>query len=779
MQFSSAVRVYLQPRSRIPAGVDCQKNIHFTHSYNHGNIFCPFNFEQNTLKSFEHLAIHPVSHEKSATSGHYPGNPEEREQEMSTDQPRSSSQISAARKHLSTDTAAENNEVPSGNSNSAEQPTTTEERAAISQEADVHSPVHASTVPPRKRSPEKNGELLEAAFNNDYNKLQKALNEGAEINAKTFVSEETALHLACRLSYVDIVKFLLEQNADIKTRDGDKWTPLHSAAYGDNASIAEHLVSHGILSEIDDRDWLGRTPLTIASADNNTNMVDVLLRNNACVNVSDFHHSTPLTLACESGTADTVLTLLQKGADVSAQDDDGDTPLILASRYGDIEMVKNVLKYEPDVHKARKNGVTALHRAIFNPKNEDRKKIVQMLLRSGAESTRITHDGQTPLHQASKLGYLDVVELLLDQDKVNVDAEDEDGWTALHLASLKGHADVARKLFEKGAKRKIERGGTHRSALTLYIQFLFDFEDADLESKYKAQNLERAQNIRYFAQDATDDEKESCLCRNISDKNFAGLVEAIGILPSVARDIRLVWLAKTPGMQEKIVEILEQPDVSTGSDTAPDSALQWAAFHGNHVVVWWLLKNKVANDQAEEDRSKAEKIAKKRRDKGNEMGKGKPRVGEDESQAFTPKSRERGKQRETSRPNPGSKYELTVDMLVDPPPMTGVSTEPYTITSPEEQLRQKIKDYYATIVDFYCRDGRIDLLRRTRTVDTVIYQGENVKTPKGPERVMDEARKTLGDISPGDAKEKNYTKEELRMRWVHLPANNVRAHLRK
>lgn len=746
MQLSSAVRVFLQPRSRISARVDGQQNINFANSYNHWNIFCLFHFEQNTLKSFEHLAIHPVSHEQSATSGHYPGNPEEREQEMSTDQPRSSSQISAARKRPSTDIAAENNEVPSGNSNSAEQPITTEERAAISQEADVHSPVHASTVPPRKKSPEKNGELLEAAFNNDYNKLQKALNEGAEINAKTLVSEETALHLVCRLSYVDIVKFLLDQSADIKARDGDKWTPLHSAAYGGNASIAEHLFSHGILSEIDDRDWLGRTPLT---------------------------------LACESGTADIVFTLLQKGADVSAQNDDGDTPLILASRYGDIEMVKNVLKYEPDVHKARKNGVTALHRAIFNPKNEDRKKIVQMLLKSGAESTRITHDGQTPLHQASKLGYLDVVELLLGQDKVNIDAEDEDGWTALHLASLKGHADVARKLFEKGAKRRIGRGGTYRSALTLYVQFLFDSEDADLESKYKAQNLEWAQNIRYFAQDATDDEKKTCLGRNISDKNFAGLVEAIGILPPVARDIRLVWLAKTPGMQGKIVEILKQPDVSTGSDIAPDSALQWAAFHGNHVVVWWLLKNKVANDQAEEDRSQAEKIAKKRRDKGSEMGKGKPRVDEDEGQAFAPKSREREKQREKSRPNPESKYELTVDMLVDPPPMTGVSTEPYIITSPKEQLRQKIKDYYATIVDFYCRDGRIDLLRRTRTVDTVIYQGENVKTPNGPERIMDEARKTLGDISPGDAKEKNYTKEELRMRWVHLPANNVRAHLRK
>lgn len=696
---------------------------------------------------------------------------------MSTDQPRSSSQISAARERASTDTARENKEVPPGNLDSAEQPPTTEERAAISQETVVHPPVDASTVPAREISPEKNDELLQAAFDDDYNKLQKALDEGADIDAKMSYSEETALHLACRFSHSQIVKLLLEQGADIAARDNDQWTPLYAATCWGNADIADILLSHSILPEIDAQTSSGRTPLMEALFDNNTKMVDTFLRQDASINISDSHNSTPLTLACEASTADIVLTLLQKGADLNAQDNDGDTPLILASRYGDIEMVENVLEYKPDVHKSRKGGVTALYRAILNPKNKDRKEIVQKLLDSGAESTCTTDDGQTPLHQASELGYLDVVELLLDQKEIHVDAEDEDGWTALHLASLKGHANVAKKLFEKGAKRRIERGGAYRSALVLYVQFLFDYEeDADLETKESTHNLEWAQNIRYFAQDATDDEKKSCLGRNISNEDFAGLVKAIGILPSVARDIRLVWFAKTPAMQEEIVKTLAQPCVSTGSGITPDSALQWAAFFGNHVVVWWLLKNKVANGQAEEDRSQAEKIAKERRDKDNEMRKGKSRVGEDEGQV---RSREREKQHEKSRPNPESKYDLTVDMLVDPPPMTGVSTEPYTITSPNEQLRQTIEGHYATIVDFYCRDGRIDLLRRTRNVDTVIYKEENEETPTGPEKIMDVARTTLGKISPGDAKEKNYTKEELRMRWVHLPANNVRIHLHK
>jgi ankyrin repeat protein len=52
------------------------------------------------------------------------------------------------------------------------------------------------------------------------------------------------------------------------------------------------------------------------------------------------------------------------------------------------------------------------------------------------------YDGKTPLHEASELGELKIVQLLLGHG-VDVDAVDVNVETALQLASAKGHDKVA------------------------------------------------------------------------------------------------------------------------------------------------------------------------------------------------------------------------------------------------------------------------------------------------------------------------------------------------
>lgn len=77
----------------------------------------------------------------------------------------------------------------------------------------------------------------------------------------------------------------------------------------------------------------------------------------------------------------------------------------------------------------------------------------------------------------------------------------------------------------------------------------------------------------------------------------------------------------------------------------------------------------------------------------------------------------------------------------------------------------------ATIVDFYSHGLRVDLFRRQRYIYDVVYETHN----GGPDGVMKMATSILKEVNPGDSLEmENDRKEDgLRLRWIHLPANNV------
>lgn len=59
--------------------------------------------------------------------------------------------------------------------------------------------------------------------------------------------------------------------------------------------------------------------------------------------------------------------------------------------------------------------------------------------------------GETVLHKAARLGYIDVIAFCLERLEMNPDQKDNAGYTALHEACSRGHLDIARLLLEYGA----------------------------------------------------------------------------------------------------------------------------------------------------------------------------------------------------------------------------------------------------------------------------------------------------------------------------------------
>ncbi len=134
------------------------------------------------------------------------------------------------------------------------------------------------------------------------------------------------------------VQRALDQGADVNAADEENRTPLMLAAFNDFADVAKLLLDRG--AQLDDRDKAGRTALLYAASGPNVRTVRLLLGQGADVNATDGGEGwTALMFAAAEGHATVVQALLENGADTSFQDVDGETALKFATDKGHTSVI--------------------------------------------------------------------------------------------------------------------------------------------------------------------------------------------------------------------------------------------------------------------------------------------------------------------------------------------------------------------------------------------------------------------------------------------------------
>ena len=128
------------------------------------------------------------------------------------------------------------------------------------------------------------------------------LNHGADINAP-MNGKYTALMMACRSQHVRLVKFLLQQGANVQVKDKDGKTALHFAC-----------------------------ELTFTWKPASCDLLNCLTENGADINALRKDNRTPLMVASSCGGVDQITFLIERGANVHLQDKNGDTALHHAAR---------------------------------------------------------------------------------------------------------------------------------------------------------------------------------------------------------------------------------------------------------------------------------------------------------------------------------------------------------------------------------------------------------------------------------------------------------------
>ena len=186
-----------------------------------------------------------------------------------------------------------------------------------------------------------------------------------------------------------------------------------------------------------------RAPLHEAAANGHVEVVQLLLDNDAEVNIKTEGSATPLHYASRGGHVDVMRVLLEAGANVAERGTGCGTPLQWAAADGHLKAAELLLEYQADINQEGGDGLTALHVAAGKGDLE----MVTFLVSEGASVNAVAAYGRRPLHSAG--GHAQVVKTLLDHG-ADVDAP-YNGRTALHWAACRDDLDVAKLLLDHGA----------------------------------------------------------------------------------------------------------------------------------------------------------------------------------------------------------------------------------------------------------------------------------------------------------------------------------------
>ena len=264
------------------------------------------------------------------------------------------------------------------------------------------------------------------------------------------------------------------------------------------------------------------TPLHHAAIEGLLAMVQILLHNNATIDIRNKNKESPLMLAVFSNHSAIVQNLLEHNSDVNLKGGKGDnTPVNIAAMKGFLDIIKILLQNNANINILNKNKEMSLHIAISNKHSDVAKyliehnadlnvnrgslertpllyavaygmlDIIKMILQYNARFNSLenknrllecaiennqsyvvkyliennadvnkTVSGMTPLHHAALYGLLDIVKILL-QNNASIDSLDPVKRTPLHYAMRSNYPHVVKYLIEHCAD--VNKGEESRS----------------------------------------------------------------------------------------------------------------------------------------------------------------------------------------------------------------------------------------------------------------------------------------------------------------------------
>jgi len=309
----------------------------------------------------------------------------------------------------------------------------------------VSADISATVTLPGRRFSEGVATALMLAVELGHNDLAKLLlDRRADVNARRPHNGVTALHIAARVSNVEMIKALAELGACVKTANSRGVTPVWVAARHGHAEAVRVLAELGAcVKTASDR---GATPVWIAARNGHAEVVRVLTELDACVETSDTNDVTPVWIAARNGHAEVVRVLAELGACVETSSVDDVTPVWIAAQKGRLEVVRVLAELGACVKTPDANGRAPVWIAAMYGRAE----VVQVLAELGACVKTPNINGITPVWIAAQEGHAKVIRLLAHLG-ADITTVCNAGWTSLAISANGAHFESSKTLLLLGA----------------------------------------------------------------------------------------------------------------------------------------------------------------------------------------------------------------------------------------------------------------------------------------------------------------------------------------
>ena len=151
-----------------------------------------------------------------------------------------------------------------------------------------------------------------------------------DVNKKNW----TPLHYAVSKGHLEIVNYLLSNQADVTVQIDDGWNVYLMAAYDGNVQIMQALILHNndYINDVNKKNW---TPLHYAVSKGHLEIVNYLLSNKADVTVQNDDGWNVYHIAAYNGNLKIMMALIESSCDlINGINKERQTPLSIASKRG-------------------------------------------------------------------------------------------------------------------------------------------------------------------------------------------------------------------------------------------------------------------------------------------------------------------------------------------------------------------------------------------------------------------------------------------------------------
>eukprot|EP00210_Caulerpa_lentillifera_P006976 g6671.t1 len=287
--------------------------------------------------------------------------------------------------------------------------------------------------------------LMSACASGFLDGVKLLIENGADLNASCS-DGATSLTLAAKNEHLSVVSYLLDQEScSVNAADGDGFTALHYIAVLNDAYMTCKLIAKG--SDVDQQASGGQVAIFLAARNACWNSMKVLSNAGADPNVCTIKQNCAFWSVMDQWNTEAIQILLKQGADVTRPRKDGTKAIDVAIKRNDFSIMKLMLNQGCKVEEKSQGDWTRLMNACHHRFVDG----VRLLVRRGADINAQTTSGVTPVLIAAKRNCTGSLKVLLEAG-ADPNVMTEDGEVAIHAAMNQGAVEAVMMLLNHGAQ---------------------------------------------------------------------------------------------------------------------------------------------------------------------------------------------------------------------------------------------------------------------------------------------------------------------------------------